>query len=208
MQELMRLLGDAVGGVEMYVDENQVMFRLGDIELISRLIEGQFPAYRSILPDKAETSFEIDVAEFTRITKVASLFARESAGSVKLEVRAEGEINVMSSDSEVGGNTSSAVCDVAGDDAMVALNARYLTDALGVMRAPRVVFATSGKDKACVFRRWRNAATTICTLSCRLERNLGRRRHQSRAGEFPVVERSSLSRIRCDAGGAKRQWQD
>jgi DNA polymerase III subunit beta len=150
MQELMRLLGDATGSVEIYVDENQVMFRLGDIELVSRLIEGQFPAYRNILPEQAQTSFEIDVAEFTRVTKVASLFARESAGSVKLEVRAEGEVRVMSNDSEVGGNKSSADCEVAGEDAEVSLNARYLTDALSVMKAPRVTFSTSGKLSACV----------------------------------------------------------
>ncbi|HEY6737087.1 MAG TPA: DNA polymerase III subunit beta [Candidatus Saccharimonadia bacterium] len=150
MQELARLLGDASGDAELYLDENQVMFRLGDIELVSRLIEGQFPQYRGIIPDKAESSFEIDVAEFTRITKVASLFARESAGSVRLDVRAEGQVSVMSSDSEVGGNTSSADCEVAGDDAQVSLNARYLTDALGVIKTPRVTFATSGKDRACV----------------------------------------------------------
>jgi DNA polymerase-3 subunit beta len=150
MQELSRLLGDSAGEVQVYVDENQVMFRFNDIELVSRLIEGQFPAYRDILPEHAETSFEIEVAEFTRITKVASLFARESAGSVKLDVQAEGQVSVASSDSEVGGNTSSAACAVAGNDAQVSLNARYLTDALAVMRAPRVVFATSGKDKACV----------------------------------------------------------
>lgn len=150
MQELMRLLGDATGSVELYLDESQVMFRLGDIELVSRLIEGQFPAYRSILPESAQTSFEIDVNEFMRITKIASLFARESAGSIKLEVRAEGEVRVASNDSEVGGNTSSAECDVAGDDAEVSLNARYLTDALSVIKTPRVTFATSGKLSACV----------------------------------------------------------
>lgn len=150
MQELARLLGDAVEEVALYLDENQVMFRLGDIELVSRLIEGQFPSYRGILPEQAEASFEIEVTEFMRITKVASLFARESAGSIKLDVRAEGQVSIMSSDSEVGGTTSTAMCEVAGGDAQVSLNARYLVDALGVMKAPRVVFATSGKDRACV----------------------------------------------------------
>jgi DNA polymerase III subunit beta len=150
MQELMRLLGDDVETVEVYMDENQVMFRLGDVELVSRLIEGQFPRYRDILPDQAQTSFEIDVAEFTRITKIASLFARESAGSVKLEVRAEGEVSLMSNDSEVGGNKSTAECDVAGEDAEISLNGRYLTDALSVMKSERVTFATSGKLSACV----------------------------------------------------------
>jgi DNA polymerase-3 subunit beta len=150
MQELVRLLGDASDVVEIYLDENQVMFRIGDVELVSRLIEGQFPNYRQIIPQKAETSFDIDTAEFLRITKVASLFARESAGSVKLEIKAEGEVSIMSSDSEVGGNKSSAECEVAGDDGEISLNARYLTDALSVMKTPQVTFAISGKLSACV----------------------------------------------------------
>jgi DNA polymerase-3 subunit beta len=150
MQELVRLLGESENQVEMYLDENQVMFRIGDIELVSRLIEGQFPNYRQIVPQHAETSFDIETAEFARITKVASLFARESAGSVKLEIKAGGEVSIMSSDSEVGGNTSSAECEVNGEDGEISLNARYLTDALSVMKSPRVTFAISGKLSACV----------------------------------------------------------
>ena len=150
MQELVRLLGEADGQVEVYLDENQVMFRVADVELVSRLIEGQFPNYRQIIPSKATTSFEIDTAEFARITKVASLFARESAGSIKLEIQAEGEVRIITSDTEVGGNTSSAECEVRGDDGEISLNARYLTDALGVIRSSVVTFAISGKLNACV----------------------------------------------------------
>jgi DNA polymerase-3 subunit beta len=150
MQELVRLLGESESTVEMYLDENQAMFRIGDIELVTRLIEGQFPNYRAIVPQHAETSFEIDTAEFSRITKVASLFARESAGSVKLEIKAGGEVSIMSSDSEVGGNTSSAECAVNGEDGEISLNARYLTDALSVIKSPQVTFAISGKLSACV----------------------------------------------------------
>jgi DNA polymerase-3 subunit beta len=150
MQELTRLLGEAQGEVSIFLDENQVMFRVSDIELVSRLIEGQFPNYRQIIPEKATSSFDIETAEFARITKVASLFARESAGSVKLEIRAEGEVSIVSSDSEVGGNTSSAECEVSGEDGEISLNARYLTDALAVMKSPEVTFAISGKLNACV----------------------------------------------------------
>jgi DNA polymerase-3 subunit beta len=150
MQELVRLLGEGDGEVEVYLDDNQVMFRIADIELVSRLIEGQFPNYRQIVPQSAETSFDIDTSEFMRITKIAGLFARESAGSVKLDIRAEGEVNIVSSDSEVGGNTSSAECDVSGNDGEIALNARYLIDALNVMKSRRVTFAISGKLNACV----------------------------------------------------------
>lgn len=150
MQELVRLLGETDGEVQIFVDENQVLFRMDDIELVSRLIEGQFPNYRQIIPKSAETSLEIATAEFARIVKVASLFARESAGSVKVEIKTEGEIRIISSDAEVGGNTSSAECEVSGEDGEISLNARYLADALSVMKSPRVQFSINGKLNPCV----------------------------------------------------------
>ena len=150
MQELIRLLGENDGDVQLYRDDNQVMFRTGEIELTSRLIDGQFPNYRQIIPKQATTSFDIETSEFSKITKVASLFARESAGSLKLEIRAEGEVRLVSSDSEVGGSTAEAECAVAGDDSEISLNARYLQDALGVMKSPAVTFGVSGKLSACV----------------------------------------------------------
>ncbi|HSX01047.1 MAG TPA: DNA polymerase III subunit beta, partial [Candidatus Saccharimonas sp.] len=150
IQELVRLLGETEGDLELYLEESQVMFRLGEVELVSRLIEGQYPSYRQIVPKQAETTFEVDAAEFGRIVKVASLFAREAAGSVRLEIKAEGEVRVVSSDSEVGGNTSPAECEVSGDDGEISLNARYLQDALSVLKVPRIRFAISGKLNPCV----------------------------------------------------------
>ena len=150
MQELVKLLGDSTGELEIYVDDNQVMFRIADMELVSRLIEGQFPPYRRIIPENADTSFDIATSELARITKVASLFARESAGSVRLEIKLEGEVSVVSSDSEVGGNKSSAECEVSGEDGEISLNARYLTDALAAVKSPEVTVAISGKLSPCV----------------------------------------------------------
>jgi DNA polymerase III subunit beta len=152
IQELIRILGDSKGEVAMYLADNQVMFRLENIELISRVIEGQFPNYQQIIPETEETSATLDTAEFTRITKMANLFARENGGGVRIEVQAEGEIRIMSSASQVGENTSSAECEVAGDDGETALNAKFLTDALATVSTKTVSFSMSGKLSPCVIR--------------------------------------------------------
>lgn len=152
MQELVRILGDAEGDVTMHVADNQVLFRLDNLELVSRLIEGKFPDYQQIIPTTEATAATINVGEFTRITKMANLFARENGGSIRIEVQAEGEIRIMSSASQVGENTSSAECEVAGDDAEIAVNARFLTDALGAIKTEQVSFSTSGKLNPCVLR--------------------------------------------------------
>ena len=152
MQELVRILADNDGDVNMYVAENQVMFQLDTIELVSRLIEGQFPNYRQIIPEEEKTVATLATTELSRITKMANLFAREAAGSVRIEVQAEGEIRIISSASQIGENTSSAECEVAGDDGEISLNARYVSDALAVIKTKQVSFAMSGKLNPCVLR--------------------------------------------------------
>lgn len=149
IQELVRLL-DNQEQVSIYIDDNQAMFELDGIQLTSRLIEGQFPDYRQIIPKTAETTVELETAEMARITKLASLFARENAGSIRLDIKSEGRIDVVANPSQVGENTSSADCQVEGDDGEISLNARYLTDALGVVGSAKLHLQLSGKLSACV----------------------------------------------------------
>ena len=152
MQELVRILGDTDSDVSMYLADNQVMFQLDNVEMVSRLIEGQFPNYQQIIPSEEKTVATLATNELGRITKMANLFARENAGSIKVEVQAEGEIRIMSSASQVGENTSSAECEVGGDDGEISLNARYLSDALAVIKTKQVSFSMSGKLNPCVIR--------------------------------------------------------
>ncbi|HSX48135.1 MAG TPA: DNA polymerase III subunit beta, partial [Candidatus Nanoarchaeia archaeon] len=152
MQELSRILAETDGNLSMYLSENQIMFETDNIELTSRLIEGQFPNYHQIIPEETETGVEIDTAEFSRITKVANLFARENAGGIKIEIKAGGQIDIISAASQIGENTSSAECVTTGGDGDISLNARYLAEALNVIKSPKVSFDISGKLNPCIMR--------------------------------------------------------
>ena len=61
----------------------QVLFKVGDVELVTRLIEGNYPDYKKLIPAKFTTSASLKRSDFLNIAKVSSLFARESAGSIK-----------------------------------------------------------------------------------------------------------------------------
>lgn len=152
IQELVRALGDAKGGINIYFDDNQVMFETDGIELTSRLIEGKFPNYKQIIPTTTESTIEIDSSEFARITKLASLFARENAGSIKVEIKSEGLIEVASTASEVGESLSTAEGAVSGGTAEVSLNAKFLLDALTATNADEVSFSINGKLNPCILQ--------------------------------------------------------
>lgn len=152
MQELVRILGESDGEVSMYIADNQVMFQVDDIELVSRLIEGKFPPYQQIIPTSEETRATLATSDFSRVTKMAHLFARENGGNIRIEVQAEGELRILSSAAQIGDNTSSAPCEVAGDDNEISLNASYLTDALAAIKTKQVSLSMNGKRDAIVVR--------------------------------------------------------
>jgi DNA polymerase-3 subunit beta len=84
LQEVLRTLTDDGDEVDVLFDETQVRFRINDAEIISRLIDGNFPDYRQLVPKKSDTIITISKSDFIRVTKIAGLFARESGGSVTL----------------------------------------------------------------------------------------------------------------------------
>lgn len=150
LQEMLRSLGDDTDEVELLFDETQVRFRAGDSEITSRLIDGNFPDYRQLIPSKSETTVTIDKAEFVRVTKIAALFARESGGSITLTVDSEKKtLAIHSIASQMGENTSEATAEVSGGG-VVTLNSRYLTEALSVTEGTTVVFGFTGKLSPCV----------------------------------------------------------
>lgn len=150
LQEVLRTLADDTPEVDVLFDETQVRFRVGDSEVTSRLIDGNFPPYRELIPAESETSIVIDKPEFVRITKIAGLFARESGGSVTLNADKEkSTLAIHSIASQLGENTSESQAEVTADG-QVTLNSRYLADALGVVTGDKVTFRFSGKLSPCV----------------------------------------------------------
>lgn len=152
IQELVRILGETESDVSIYASENQVVFEADGAEITSRLVEGQFPNYQQIIPTESETVVEIDTKELGRVTKVASLFARQNAGGIKIDINRGGHLEIRSTSSEVGDNESSADCKVIGEDAEVSLNARYLTEALSIIKTTKVSFGVGSKISPCVVR--------------------------------------------------------
>jgi DNA polymerase-3 subunit beta len=150
LQEVLRTITDDVAEIDVLFDETQVRFRVGESEITSRLIDGNYPDYRQLIPETSETNITLDTGEFIRVTKIAGLFARESGGSVTLTADNEKQLlSIHSIASELGENTSSASAEVT-NDGQVTLNSRYLSEALGAIDGDMVTFRFSGKLAACV----------------------------------------------------------
>ncbi len=135
MNELARLLTDADGDVQVMLSSSQIQFSLpgaSEVQIVARLIEGQFPNYARVIPADHHKRLTIPVSELQRAVRRASIVARESANRIIL--RTDGEKLVLTAESQVVGNAREEVeITREGDDVEIAFNARYLLDLLDVV---------------------------------------------------------------------------
>ena len=145
MQDLLRVLTDDDQDVKVTHDDQQMLFQVGDIELVTRLVDGKYPDYRKLIPETFATRATLKKADLVNVTKVSSLFARESAGSVTIEADdSANQISIRSVASQLGENTATAPAKVTGSGS-ITVNSRYLLDALGALSGDEVSFGFNGK---------------------------------------------------------------
>lgn len=143
LQDLLRVMPDSSDKVQIKHDDQQVQFKVGDIELVTRLVDGQYPDYQKLIPESFTTTAKLKRSDLINVTKVSSLFARESAGSVTIEVT-DSLLSIRSIASQLGENTSSADALTKGSGS-ITLNSRYLLDALNAVDGNDVEFCFNGK---------------------------------------------------------------
>ncbi len=160
LSELSRIIGAVdLGqddGVEIIFseDRNQVMFHLPGVDLVSQLIEANFPDYKKIIPNSYNTRAILDTGEFLNAMKVAYLFAKDAAGSVKVEMEPgdPGKVILTANSPEMGDNVSELDAMIEGDAMNATFNAKYMIDVLAVIDTPQVAFEAISATRPGVFR--------------------------------------------------------
>jgi DNA polymerase-3 subunit beta len=155
LNELARVLADVDDPVEVVLagGRNQILFHLDGIDLVSRLIDGQFPNYQQVVPTSHTTRAILDREELLRAVRPAALIAHESANIVKLQVSADGEPGItVSANAEVGDHVGQVEASVEGDGTTIAFNARYLADVLTNVAADQFALELNGPLSPGVFK--------------------------------------------------------
>ncbi len=159
LAELSRFMADQEEAVEITVNPNksQALFRLKNIELVSQLVQGTFPQYNQLIPQSYSTRAVVDVAEFLRATKTASIFARDGSGIVRLVIAPGGELTpgkmtISARSEEIGDDVGEIDATVEGEEAKIAFNGKYLTDVLSVLHQAQVALETTNPSSPGVIR--------------------------------------------------------
>ena len=159
LAELNRLMASQEEAVEIMVNpsKSQALFRLKNTELVSQLIQGTFPQYNQLIPQSYNTRVVVDIAEFLRAVKTASIFARDGSGIVRLMVIPGGEltpgkVTVSARAEEIGDNVGEIDAVVEGEEGKIAFNGKYLIDVLSVLGEAQVTLETSNPSSPGVIR--------------------------------------------------------
>jgi DNA polymerase-3 subunit beta len=160
LAELQRLLQDQEEPVRMTFNANktQVLFALKDVELVAQLIQGTFPDYSRLIPKEWGSRAVVEVRDFLQETKIASIFARDGSGIVRITFQAgedgtPGRMMISARAEEIGDNQGELDAQVDGEAAKIAFNGRYLQDVLQVLDAGRVALETTGTSQPGVIRK-------------------------------------------------------
>jgi DNA polymerase-3 subunit beta len=153
--ELARILSDTDDPVEVILSaqKNQVLFHVEGVDLVSRLIDGQFPNYQQVLPATHATRVELDRDDLLKAVRLAAYIASASANIVKLQVAPDGApVVTVGAAADVGDHQGVVDAAVEGDGTTIAFNARYLGDVLANVDAERFVIELNGPLSPGVFR--------------------------------------------------------
>lgn len=153
VMELGKLLSRAEAKeTEINITKNQVLFVIGDIQLMSRLIEGKFPPYEKIIPKETKTKLEVVSEDLANVVRRVSLFARENNNSIKLSATNDGKLNISTEETKVGEEKAELPVIINGENNKIALNAQYLLDVLNYIQSDKVMLELEDKLSPAIVR--------------------------------------------------------
>jgi DNA polymerase-3 subunit beta len=159
LAELARVLSDTDDPVDLVLAQarNQVLFHVEGVDLVSRLIDGQFPNYQQVLPQSHATRAELEREELLRAVRPAALIASSSANIVKLRIGADGQADgdagvTVTATADVGDYEGAVEAAVEGDGTTIAFNARFLADVLEKVHAEQFALELNGPLSPGVFK--------------------------------------------------------
>jgi DNA polymerase-3 subunit beta len=143
--------GDTVTIALGEVDDGRIGFSASGRELVTRVMQGDFPSYRQLLPDSAQTTVAVDATELAQAVKRVKIVTTERRAPIKLSF-ADDEVRLVAGDQAEGVADDCLECSISGDPLDIAFNPELLLEGLNAARCDKVVIAFNGSSKAAILR--------------------------------------------------------
>ena len=158
-KEIVNILGEREGESKIFLSPNQILFESPmaetshpEIQIFSKLIEGEYPDYQAILPQKFTTQIILNKDEFLNQLRAASLFASK-INEIKLKTDAKkGVVEIFSQNPDLGEYQSKIFAKIKGKEIEISFNFRFLIDGLLNIETPEISFELNGPEEAAVLK--------------------------------------------------------
>lgn len=157
IQELSRILGNFKSeeqindsqNIKICLTENQIFFSFGSTNLISRIIIGNYPDYKQIIPKNEKTKIEINKNSFIKAIKSAGIFSKIGVNDISIAFK-KNEVTISSSSSQTGENKVSLEADVTGEGGEIFINFKYLLDGLNNIKSDQIIIKIVDNNYPCI----------------------------------------------------------
>lgn len=133
--------------INLEATENQVNLTIGPTQIISRLIDGDYPDYQPLFPEKTLTQCEVVKNELVKAVKAASLFSRSGIFDISLTASPNHGLEVFSENTSTGAHRNVVEAQVVGEKVTITINARYLLEGLAAVPGEMVKIFMTGVDR-------------------------------------------------------------
>ena len=161
--EVARLAGSADSGVEMKMQEKQAMFKAEDLLVTSRLIEGQFPNYKQLIPKGEKTSVKANKEELLSVLKRALIFGH----NMRLGVYGD-HLRIATETPEVGESKEDIAAEVTGEEMEIGFNGGYMMDGISGIEGEKVEIKMDDPQKPALIKEEESESYTYILMPVRL----------------------------------------
>ena len=158
LTELARIATDGEQTVSMVLPpgRGQVIFHLKEAELVSQLIDGNFPDYKVIVPRSLKTHTILTTSSLLKACQQAEIIAREGNNVIRLNIQPgddkPGEVEISAISEETGSSEIKVDASVDGPGLVIAFNVRFLREVLDVIKTPNVALETNANNTPAMIR--------------------------------------------------------
>jgi len=157
LMEVARIITETKDGKEKMIkmgftkEQNQVVFVFPEMDLFTRVIEGEFPDFEKIIPKSFSTKITLDRETFSREVKLVSIFARDSSNIIKFKVKS-GLLEMSANSPQIGDNKSLLENKMEGEETEIAFNYRFLQGFLAAVSSSEVSMEMAGATSSGLLR--------------------------------------------------------
>ena len=159
IQEVINIFGEVPGKTIIYFSPNQIMFeaRMSEtshprVRVTSRLVEGEYPNYKEIIPRDFKTRLLLQKQDFLTKIKTASLFSGK-INEITLKIKPDQKlVEVFAQNPDLGESRSKIEGGIDGDNAEISFNYRFLVDGLANIDTKEVIFKLNGEESPGVLK--------------------------------------------------------